>query len=549
MRRSSSLVLVAVAFLACLAFVSPALALLETGPASGTSTYNPNIGDSAYWRWDWGNSLDPDVTFTAFPSDSAQELQDLGYAAAVDGRTQTTGFIYEMRQLRSDGAMPAVSLVPGVSPSTGRSISGVFQGNLKTLLVGSFDIRTLVNDYGWHGHTDANYPGGVAQGEGLWGFQYLFRNQFRTENATPARPMFRFGVDLTPPDTVANLRSSSVAPLSTHGWTENRRLNLVWKRPTGLADNYDRLSGVGGYSIGIDGAEVAFVTNTSPDPKYEPYAALLNPTAALLPEQISNATLESLPGGQHTVGVTTVDRATNRSSTGTLLSRVDYDSPQGTMVWTDASRPAWRLGGTATVSVNATDAAGVSSVRFYIDRYDPSRPSFNFFGNGVNKGQGIWSLTGNFSSVGDGGHMLIAVINDMIGQDPIAGSGPYWIVPHSVQVAQPVYVDRTAPKANVSAPSYHRIVTVWVRNVNEASTLTIKIDGQTFASVAAAAGGTYYQSILVPARANGASTRNVPWSVRLTDNVGNTRVYSGSSPVTYWRLDKIGRGKVRLVVY
>jgi len=188
-------------------------------------------------------------------------------------------------------------------------------------------------------------------------------------------------------------------------------------------------------------------------------------------------------------------------------------------------------------------------VRFYIDKYDPAKPSKNFFGWGSAKGQGVYGLTGNFSGVGNGGHMLIAVVNDMIGQDPIAGSGYYWIVPHSLVISRPVWVDKTAPSATVTAPSSKRIVTVWVKKVNEASTMSINIDGTIFPSVSAVKNGTYYQSIQVAARPNGARTRKVYWSVTLTDVLGNARKYSGSSTVTYWKLVKLSGGQVQLVVY
>ena len=165
MRRISSLVVVIVAFAICLAIAVPALALLEDpspDAVHATSTYNPALGDDVYWRWQWGNTLDPDMTFTTFPADTPEELQGMGFTSAAEGRTQTTGFIYEMRQVDNTGAEAATpTLVPGSSPSTGRNIDGTFQGELKTLLVGTFDIRSLVNEYGWL--SDPTHPAGSGR--------------------------------------------------------------------------------------------------------------------------------------------------------------------------------------------------------------------------------------------------------------------------------------------------------------------------------------------------------------------------------------------------
>ena len=541
MRRSSSLIAVAVAFVFCFAFASPALALMDdpTFAVTSSSSYNPGIGDTAYWRWQWGNTLDPDITFLTFPADTADELHALGYFGAVEGRVQTTGFIYEMRQLDLTGSPAGIPTpVPGVSQVTGRNIMGTFQGTLKTLLVGSFDIRGLTDEYGWQ-NDPGTHPGAVESGEGLWGAKYRFQNQFRTENATATGQLF-VGVDRTPPATVSGLHASPAPPVDAKGWTESRRVNMAWTRPTGIADNYDKLSGVGGYSVALDGSEITFVTNTAPDPQYEPYAAFLNPGSHSDP-QLSNVTIESLPPGTHTVGITTVDRATNSSLLpANLTTKVDYDKPSGTIVWTDGSRPTWHLGSTGTVSVNATDGAGISGVSFYLDS--------TYLGKGVNKGSGVWSLTRSFSGFSNGSHHLTAVIDDMIGHDA-APAGHPWTVAHYVTVGQTVSVDKSAPKATVTSSSYRRGVVVSIKKLNESATMNITIDGKGFSAVSARTGKSYSQKLTVAARPNGARTRKVRWSVRFKDSVGNVSTYSGSSTVTYWRLDKLAHGQVRLVVY
>ena len=350
------------------------------------------------------------------------------------------------------------------------------------------------------------------------------------------------GVDLTPPDKVRNLAPSFFQPQSPQGWTEARRVNLVWTRPTGIADNYDRLSGVGGYSVAFDGGpEVAFVTNTAPDPGFEPYADVINANLSGSHDpQVANATIENLPAGAHIIGVTTVDRATNRSlSAAVVTSKVDYDTPSGYFKWTNEAVTPWRLGRTGTVSVVTSDLAGISAVSFYMDDA--------YIGQGVNKGSGVWSLTRDFSAFGDGSHVVKAVIQDMIGlNSPTSG---VWTKQHTATVTQAMTLEKSAPKARVSSSSYRRKVTLKVKGLTESAKMVITIDGKAYAAKSVKRSTTYTQSHTVAKRTSGSRTRGVKWSVKLTDDYGNSTTYNGKSTVTYYRLKKLANNKVKLYVY
>ena len=139
MRRSSLLVAVIVA-MSVLFSASSAFALMEDPnfQVQATSTYNPAIGNDVYWRWQWGNVLEPDVTFTAIPSDTKEDLWTLGFLSAADERQPTDGFVYEMRQLDTFGDWGVVPIpTPGSSSVTFRKLDGVFGDTLKSLRVGA----------------------------------------------------------------------------------------------------------------------------------------------------------------------------------------------------------------------------------------------------------------------------------------------------------------------------------------------------------------------------------------------------------------------------
>ena len=520
---------------------SSAFALMEDPNfnVGATSTYNPALGDDVYWRWQWGNSPEPDVTFTAFPSDTVEDLRGMGYESAAEGRTQTDGFWYEMRQMDTLGTFGVVPIPqPGTSDLTGRNVEGEFKGELKTLLVGGFDITGLSNEYGWV--TDATHPNANVSGDGLWVARYRFKNQYRTESASMGRMLY-VGLDRTNPDTVRGLAPRYLQPQSLKGWTEARRVNLIWARPVGVSDNYDRLSGVGGYSLAFDGGkEFAFFANTAPNPAYEPYATVINANASgQYDPQLAGITIESLPAGSHNVGVTTVDRATNRSAPAVVNTKVDYDTPEGWFVWTNSAVTPWHLGRNATVSVNTSDAAGISAVSFYVDDA--------YVGGGTNVGNGVWSLTRDFSGFADGGHVIKAVVQDMIGLDvPTSGA---WVKPHTATAYQWMTLDKAAPKAKVSASSYRRSITVKAKNLTEAATMKVTIDGAAYASRSVKRSKTYTQKRTVARRSAGSRTRRVKWSVNLMDDYGNSTTYSGRSTATYYKIKRISPSKVRIIVY
>lgn len=407
--RRSTLFLAALALAFGMSFgvVSAYAGALEDPPQTSSST-NPDHGvPSATWRYNWGNSLSPDMQVVTLPSDGS-----------ADTGEQTLGFIYEIHQVdQSDNCV----LVPNSAliPSWGNSwLSPDPNG---TMLNTSFSIPAVVSREGWW-----SGPGAHRTGEGCYLIGFLFYNQYRVEN--PLATDFRIRrIDLTPPRTVQNLTSNVAALQNANGWTESASRNVSWT-PQG----YDDLSGVGGFAVSVNGTEVAFAQNVSPDPAFEPYASN-ETTHPVTRSQLHNVTVEGIPAGHNLIGITTVDRATNQSATMTVNANVDPDTPSA--VW--ASPSSSLISGTPKLSVNASDEAGITSVKFYLDS--------TLLGTSAST-KTPYVLAPNLSGFSNGTHTLKCVVADQIGY--AAGT---WLVPHTRTITKTVTLDRTAPSLSVSS--------------------------------------------------------------------------------------------------
>ncbi len=220
---------VAVAGSATLAF-----AVLESEPTTDSFVSSTNPGrlsdPEVSWRWNWGNSLNPQLTIKT---------------PAVDPNIPTDGIYYLFDQ--SAIATPTVG---------GPHLSGFSNGSM---LTGTFDVDGIIDEVGW-----IQQAGAVSRGEGIWYLHFRYYNQFR---ASESVEHLHFGIDRTAPSAVQNLTAGVTKFTPTTGWTTSTRRVLKW-----TPQRYDGLSGVGGFAISVNGTETAFVRNVAPDPAYEWWA-------------------------------------------------------------------------------------------------------------------------------------------------------------------------------------------------------------------------------------------------------------------------------------
>lgn len=412
-RSRSSFVVVALMLVMALVWPAAAFAALEDAPMTESRT-NPNVGDGVTWRWSWGNSWFPDMIVTTVPADGTAEE-----------RKETLGFLYEINQL-SPSRDEAIAVIGSDVPTwTTSFLSPRPEG---TTLTDVFDIKSHVSGpAGW-----TQYPGAAKSGEGVYGVSFLFYNQFRVED--PSGLDFRFrGLDFTNPSSVQGLEADSLgAPSTSSGWTETRKRNIKWDGSV----KYDALSGVGGFALSVNGEEKLFAQNRAPKIGWEPYAALLNHTDTDTRGQLSHVTVEDLPAGPSTVGITVVDRATNRSSTKTVKALVDYDTPKVSI-----SSPAAGevVSPKPTFTVKAEDAAGITQVKYYVDDVLVGTAKSAPF-----------SLKADLSQFSNGGHTLKVKAYDQIGEL----KGSKWEVDHIASATRSFKIDKTPPSITKVSANY-----------------------------------------------------------------------------------------------
>jgi len=504
--------IVAIGLVAALsmALATPAFAALEDD-ALYTSSTNPGIGPNATWRWGWGNSMRPDLQVTQVPSDDS-----------IDTLRQTNGFIYEFNQVGPSGT-PTVTPVWGLSSLTARTGAG-------TLINGSYDVLAVNSRNGWVAH-----PGATKTGEGLYSLQLLYYNQSRVESAAAVDGL-RFGIDLTAPAAVEGLTSSVGFLPSANGWTESRWRDLRWTPKA-----YDQLSGVGGFAVSVNASEVAFLHNVAPDPVLEPYAAAIGGRHNL--DQLHNATIEDLPAGANTLRVTTVDRATNRSTAAVVMANVDYDTPTIAITNPTSGKSVPRI---AQFTVNAKDAAGIAVVHYYVDNILVGSRS-----------AAPYAMTADLSGFANGTHTLKVVTKDMIGD--AAGS---WNVPHTATASVSFKLDKKAPViSNVTGgptPFFPRLREGYKDNhiarftASEGGTASITIKdsrGRVWRKISKKVSAGRNSFTWNGKSDSGAvKSGGFTWSIAMKDAAGN-RAATGSrtSTIKFFEVVKVGASRVRIV--
>ncbi|TLM99111.1 MAG: hypothetical protein FDZ75_00850, partial [Actinobacteria bacterium] len=398
----------------CLALVAlliapqAALAALEDRPAQGSlsSSTNPWVpGDKDIeWRYVWGNSMYPDLNVSNAPADDS----------TIFGAT--TGFYYLFDQ-------NPLSIPPVGGPNVTSDSEG-------TLRLKGVDVAGVIRTTGW-----TPVQGAVQPGEGFWWMHIRFFNAFRAAESSSTSHV-RLGIDLTAPGSPENLVGGVVAGVPALTWTEANRRILTWTPKA-----YDALSGVGGFQASVNGdvADLDFLENAAPTAPYEWWQPLFGPPSTL--PQASTLTIENLPNGVSTVGVKTIDRATNESTPSVVTAWVDSDTPSITVL----APVGVTVPSKTTLTAQASDGAGVSSVRYYVD------------GRYVGAGSlPPYAVAVNLSSFANGTHTLKAVATDMIG----ATTQPM-IRPHTAEMSTTFVLDKMPPTLSSTAftvnPIYPRV--------------------------------------------------------------------------------------------
>ena len=313
MRRSSAQlvfrVLITVIAL-CLVLPVQAFAALEDDPkaTSATNPAWPN-GEEIWWRDGWGNTLYPNLRFGAIPSD-----------ASSDGvKIETLGFYYWVTR----GSVPVTETV------TPRNVSIDPEGGMHEQ---TYDLAGMFADES----LGVQVPNTI---EGTWTVWVAFYNRFRVSN-------WLVGYDLcydgTKPTGVSNL---IVSPTSNGAgadtWTETTRRYIRW------TPAYDAVSGIGVYRYELNDKFVAYhPARIGGEPVYAPLI-----------------TVETLPPGKNKITITPVDKATNKGPSSTVYAYVDPDVPQIKLT----SPSANVVGVKPTIKASASDAAGIRSVKFYVN--------------------------------------------------------------------------------------------------------------------------------------------------------------------------------------
>ncbi len=499
-RKLIPLLMAALVFVLIVGSSTSAFAVLEDDHKV-TSTTNPGAWDTAEssWRWDWGNSRYPQLT-TEVPEDQG---------------VVTDGFYYLMNR-------QALTAPTESSPHITSDPAG-------SLMTGTFDLDGIVQEQGgtsWR------------QGEGVWVLHFRFFNQFRTEAATGTADV-PLGFDFTNPRPVEGLTAGVTASTPTSAWTESSRRVLRW-----TPDFYDGLSGVGGFAVSVNGTEKAFLRNIAPSRVGGPEALWLPfyaqvwkvPLASIssAEPQRSTITIEDLPAGSNKIGVTVVDRATNRSETRYVEANIDTDTP--TIAIT--SPTAAVVGKSAVISAEAKDAGGVHNVVFRVDgtvvATDANAP---------------YSTTVDMTRFGSGSHQVTATVTDMMGRTATA--------------TKTVVCDVTSPslsKVSGSPSTFYpkkrngyRDDYIVKLNASEAcvATLVFKTSkGSTFKTITTnvKAGSN---TIKWNGKSGGGNFKEgaYKWTLKLTDAAGNvSATKSGKATERFYQLKKVGKNKVKLVL-
>lgn len=307
----------------------------------------------------WFNSPNPTATFEASVTvEGDQPPTSDGFAYTLD---RTPGTLAEM---------PAPGLAMAYAPAEWKD--EVFP--LGTLARATLDMR------GWLAQQTSTYsvPGMHDPAEGIW-FLHA-RSVTATHPAPFGVPLeVAFGLDFTPPRAVANLQFVDKRGASI----PYARRDVVWDNATFLGTPYDELSGDSRFSIYLNGER-------------------LKTTRLVRVARYMGASIEDLVPGKNVIGIACMDYAGNEGPVRQIVTYSDPDTPTISVKKPSAGQS---IGHVAQFSVNASDKAGITSVRYQVD--------------GVNVGSSTgapYSLKKELTGFSAGSHTVTVYATDTMGR-------------------------------------------------------------------------------------------------------------------------------------
>ncbi len=388
---------------------------------SATNPSDPKDPE-AWWRQAWGKTMFPQ--FNVEPP--SVKVEDVGHII---------GLLYSVD--RTGGT---------IDPSRPSNYFRTSRGD-STNLSQVIDIGGILNappTGGWPPLT----PGASKPEEGRWFWNFSFTTSRGYTGSTTNHVVF--GIDRTSPAAVESLTvSPSMNPAAAGGWTASSRAHISW-RPK----QYDALSGVGYYQVLIDDQPVI------PNSPQAPSQGRVYDVPGVTPSSI---TIENMPPGKRKVSVVCVDRATNEGPAAVGYFYSDPDEPGGTILNPSASGVT--LNGKAILSVNATDAAGVSSVTFAIDGKAVKTINASTVSTST-----IFTFQPTWSDYTNGTHTLAVTVRDMLARETV--------------LKRSFVLDRTAPRLASSSvspnPFYPRVdgyrdTTAIKFSASEYTTVTLEV--------------------------------------------------------------------------
>lgn len=318
-------------------------------------------------------------------------------------------------------------------------------------------------------------PGTTNRAEGVW--HVHVRSSFTDTDALSPTGVTTFSVDVTPPNQVVSLTVDAT------GWTETLRHKISWKdlafeshgATSVITTGYDQLSGDKSWGLSVNGGTTVTWAR-----------------ATFLPNSL--ATIETgLRSGINTVSVYCYDFIGNQSAPSDAYLYIDLLAPTVSIT---APAPMETVHGLYTLTTNAHDDAGLSSVRFLLD------------GNTV---QNTTSTNMPFQThnLSDGLHTLLVGATDMFGRTTTS-------TPVTFNVDNRPMVSITAPPAGGSVSGIYSFSADATDSAGIRS-LMFKIDGNVVQ------GGTSGVMVF--------ETRSLPngshsLDVIATDNFGDTATAS-----------------------
>jgi hypothetical protein len=356
--RASIVRLVIIASLVVSTGISAAVA---TEPASVVTKFT--IMDEAIPNPDglfrWFSDPNPKATFEA--------------SLTVDGGELPTvdGFAYTVDRLRGTvPVMPAPGLAMAYAP---------VQWDGETTPWGPLAEKTL-DMRGWLAQQTSSYsiPGMHDPVEGIW---CLHARSLTATSPAPYGALSEcvFGVDVTPPRAVANLQFADKRGQSI----PYSRRDVVWDNAVFLGTPYDDLSG--------DSRFVVYLNDN-----------LLKTTRLVRVAPYMAASIEDLVPGKNVIGISCMDYAGNE---GPVREIVVYSDPDTPTVSVTRPTKGQTIGSVAKLSVNATDKAGVTAVRYEVDGTRVGTTA-----------QAPFAVTADLADFSAGSHVLTAFATDTMGR-------------------------------------------------------------------------------------------------------------------------------------